>query len=74
MDEVRRFLRYTLPGLATVILFMIALSLTEGCFVRRLFFDKDSSQNIGLVLTLFLGSGALGYLFANIYFSLYWSC
>lgn len=26
-----------------------------------------------MVLTLFLGSGALGYLFANVYFSLYWS-
>ncbi len=73
MAEVRRFLRYTLPGLASVILFIIALSLTDRYFVSRLFFDKDSSQSASMVLTLFLGSGALGYLFANIYFSLYWS-
>lgn len=68
MDEVRRFLRYTLPGLAGVIQFLIALSITDACIVSKIVSVKDQTQSLGLALTIFIGSGGLGYLFANIYF------
>lgn len=73
MDEVRRFLRYTLPGLSAVIQLLIALSITDVGIVCKILSVKDLTQSLGLVLTIFIGSGGLGYLFANIYFSLYWS-
>lgn len=73
MDEVRRFLRYTLPGLAAVIQLLIALSITDSRDLCKVISANELSQSLGLVLSVFIGSGALGYLFANIYFSLYWS-
>lgn len=72
MDEVRRFLRYTLPGLAAVIQFLIALSITDACILFKILSVKDQTQSLGLTLTIFIGSGGLGYLFSNIYFFLYW--
>jgi len=73
MDEVRRFLRYTLPGLSAVIQLIIGLSITDSSIVCSVLSAKDLAESIGIVLTIFIGSGGLGYLFANIYFSLYWS-
>ena len=73
MDEVRRFLRYTLLGLAVIIELLIALFLTDtesmGILICK---DKDQILNLGLVLTIFIGSGGLGYLFASLYFELCW--
>lgn len=73
MDEVRRFLRYTVPGLSAVVQLFIGLSVSDIDIVCKIISVKDLTQNIGLVLTIFIGSGGLGYLFANIYFSLSWS-
>lgn len=73
MDEVRRFLRYTLPGLSAVIQLLIGLSITDSDVVCKILSAKDLTQSLGIVLIIFIGSGGLGYLFANIYFSLYWS-
>ena len=73
MDEVRRFLRYTLPGLSAVIQLFIWLSITDYDVLFKILSAKDLIQSLGIVLTIFIGSGGLGYLFANIYFSLYWS-
>jgi hypothetical protein len=73
MNEVRRFLRYTLPGLASVLMLLILLSITDCSSIYEWFSVKDTAQGLGLVLSIFLGSGALGYLFANVYFSLYWT-
>lgn len=73
MDEVRRFLRFTLPGLAAMIQFVIALSITDACIVFKILSVKDQTQSLGLALAIFIGSGGLGYLFATIYFFLYWS-
>ena len=40
MDEVRRFLRYTLPGLSAVIQLFLALSFTDPDLVKKLFSEK----------------------------------
>ena len=71
MDEVRRFLRYTLPGLSALIQLLIGLSITDSGIVCKILSAKDLTQSLGIILTIFIGSGGLGYLFANIYFSLY---
>jgi len=73
MDEVRHFLRYTLPGLSAVIQLLIGLSITDSGIVCKILSAKDLTQSLGIILAIFIGSGGLGYLFANIYFSLYWS-
>jgi len=67
MDEVRRFLRYTLPGLSALIQLLIGLSITDSGIVCKILSAKDLTQSLGIILTIFIGSGGLGYLFANIY-------
>jgi hypothetical protein len=71
MDEVKRFLRYTLPGMACIIELFVALSIqkTDRSIIINLF---KLVQDIGLALSVFLGSGALGFLLSGIYFSLCW--
>ena len=70
MNEVRRFLRYVLPGLV----FFIEL------FVFFCISDRRDAVNwvvahgsAGPVVALFLGTGALGFILANIYHWLYWT-
>ncbi len=73
MNEVRRFLRYTLPGIACTIQLLIALSISDLNIVSNLLLSMDNKSSIGVVLAAFLASGGIGYLFAILYFSLYWS-
>src|SRR5437762_3456568 len=71
MDEVKRFLRFTLPGLACVLLVLLALSVSDPDIVRNVL-SKDCATSIGEVAVFFLGSGGLGYILANVYFAAYW--
>ncbi len=72
MEEFRRFLRYTLPGLVFLVELTIALILTDIDKVTSVA-GSDAMNNVfAVVLAVFLGSGALGYIFAAIYWSLYW--
>ena len=66
MDEVRRFMRYVLPGLVCILELVIADYLTG----MKLFGDlwKLSKDSASVAVASFLASGALGYIFSNIYF------
>lgn len=68
MDEVRRFMRYVLPGLVCILELVIADSLTG----MKLFGDiwELSKESASVAVGGFLASGALGYIFSNIYFAL----
>ncbi|GBE04715.1 hypothetical protein BMS3Abin10_00331 [bacterium BMS3Abin10] len=72
MNEVRRFLRYTLPGIACVIQLLIALSISDLDVVSKLWNDEGAAKGIALVFGAFIASGGLGYVFSIIYFALYW--
>lgn len=74
MNETRRFLRYVIPGL----LFMLEVVCYLIISAHSIFFDKISKFNgsvldktwIAIVIGAFLTSGALGYLFSNIFHSI----
>ena len=68
MNEIRRFLRYTLPGLAVALIALGALWQID------LFPPGLSGKNnlLAKFVGLFIASGALGYLLANIYFIIRW--
>src|SRR3990172_4300694 len=72
MVDARRFMRYVIPGLIYAVLLAAAFSVSDPdrmiCFIT----SGDISKNTGFVLTALLASGALGYVFSNIYFGLYW--
>jgi len=72
MNDVRRFMRYTIPGLVFAILLAAAFLVSNTCYMIDLIKSKEITNNIGLVLAALLASGALGYVFSNIYFRLYW--
>ena len=70
MNEIRRFLRFTLPGLACVLELAVACEFT-GVLSSADLSTKDLAAGLGMALSGFLASGALGYLFAILYFALY---
>ena len=72
MEEVRRFLRFTLPGMACVIELLVALTISDFATIKGfLSFVKENSA-VGIAISFLLASGAIGYILANIYFALYW--
>ncbi|MCK4223831.1 MAG: hypothetical protein KAX39_01540 [candidate division Zixibacteria bacterium] len=73
MDDVRRFLRFTLPGLASVILLLITLVLSGDLETADIIRLQGAGESLGLILGVFLGSGGLGFLLSTVYFALYWS-
>jgi hypothetical protein len=68
MDEIRRFLRYTLPGLAVTLIGFGALRLLESIPDSWMGGDGLLAKFAGI----FVASGALGYLLANLYFAIRW--
>jgi len=68
MNDVRRFMRYILPGLAYAIELLIALIFSKDIDINQL---KDFDY-IGVVFGVFLASGAMGYIFSIIYFGTLW--
>ena len=74
MDEVRRFLRFTLPGMASLGQFFLAIYLTRSQAIESLLQKLDSQADIiGAVVAVFITSGAIGYIFASAYHPLYWT-
>jgi hypothetical protein len=70
MDEVRRFLRYVLPGLVFIIELFLFFCISD----RRAPVDwLMAHSGAGPLIALFLGTGVLGFILANIYHSLYWT-
>ena len=73
MDEIKRFMRYTLPGLVCtlqlIIAFIFSDTITVKCFYNNYL---KSSNDFGIVLGIFFVSGAIGYILSSIYFSIRW--
>jgi hypothetical protein len=68
-----------MPGL--VFLFLIALYLVISLLGRKAilayFFSQLFNRNwatIGVIITAFVASGAIGFILTSIYYSFYWSC
>lgn len=71
MIEVKRFMRYTIPGLSSVFVFLISCFFSPD--IKKILCKIDVSENIiGVVFAGFLASGALGYILSNIFFSISW--
>src|SRR5271157_623884 len=71
MNEIRRFMRYTLPGLVFSFQLLLALSFSNWDKVEKLE-PLNNKSAIGIALGVFLATGALGYILSIIYFGLYW--
>lgn len=73
MEDAKRFLRYVLPGLAFVIYTVSYLFLSYPRLVISKFesYIINSQSSIGVLLTVFLLSGGIGYVLSIIYHFLY---
>ena len=68
MDEVKRFMRYVIPGINMIIILLLFLIITKDISAEDI--------KIGLfqnVLIMFFASGILGYILSNIYFPVIWT-
>jgi len=73
MNEVSKFFRYVLPGLIFMIQLLVGIGISEGWeTIAKLFKDNLFKDNLSIFLSVFLVSGALGYLFSLIYHASYW--
>lgn len=77
MDEIKRFLRFTLPGLVFIIqLTLIILFTCINGFCKYdiciLLFDTKLPNLIALFAGLIVIAAAVGYLLAQLYWGLYW--
>jgi len=73
MNEVSRFMRYVIPGLVCTFELLLALlvSNTEGFIYHFHSITSTSFANtLGLLAGGFFASGAVGYLFSNIYYAI----
>lgn len=73
MDEVKRFMRYTIPGMSSVLLLLFMLAMTDFPYLLEILKNIGGENSIGTVFALFLGSGALGFIFANMFIFLCWT-
>lgn len=72
MVDVRRYMRYVIPGLIYAVLLTLAFFISDTEKAMAYIRSGEISKNIGFILSAFLASGALGYIFSNIYFGLHW--
>lgn len=73
MQDPRQFIRYILPGLTFVIETALYLYLSDPIWAKNKFLDIAGlpGGGIGVLLTAFLLSGGIGYLFSIIYYTVY---
>jgi hypothetical protein len=73
MQDPRRYIRYILPGLTFVIETVLYLYLSDPIWVKNKFrvIAHLPGGGIGVLLTAFLLSGGIGYLFSIIYYTGY---
>lgn|GEM_PF-5469310 len=72
MDEIKRYIRFVLPGLSFVIIFAVTTwSSNPTLFLKSYYYIKQLGE-LGALGGLLLISGALGYIFAQIHFAIYW--
>jgi len=72
MDEVRRYLRFTLPGLTVIFVFFIVCLFSEKLYASEKFLDFIKNSGLGSSALVLVAATAFGYLFSNIYFVVYW--
>lgn len=76
MSEAWKSFRYTLPGLAAILPFLMALTICQSDWYPDMWKTLVASNvdilGFGSIVIVFLTSGALGFLFTNIYWALYW--
>ena len=72
MNDVRRFIRYTLPGLVFAIQLIVALGVSDWEKVSAIYKISNLKESLSFFLVGFLASGALGYMFSIFYYALYW--
>lgn len=75
MNEFQRFMRYVLPGLATLFMFVFFTCFSDQQllleWVGRLS-KASGGSSLGVGVTAFLVSGALGYILSALYWALVW--
>jgi len=73
MNDVRQFLRLTIPGLVAIIQFLVAFLVSDFnstlAFLEKFY---DSTGNLLSATAFIAAATAIGYLSASIYFYLYW--
>ena len=72
MNEVQRYLRYTIPGLVCFLVLTVALIISDKPRILQTE-SIDFSQYAGLSVLILLASVPLGYLLAQAYFTLHWT-
>jgi hypothetical protein len=72
MNEVKRFMRYTLPGLVSVILLILLTAVSNwSSFItnKALFTNKSFA---GIIIGALLASGVLGNIYSVVYWAWFW--
>lgn len=73
MHEVRRFLRFTLPGMASFGQLLLAVYLTNSRAIGDLITAQNNLKDIlGWVAAAFVSSGVAGYVLTSSYHALRW--
>jgi len=73
MHEVRRFLRFTLPGMASFGQLLLAAYLTNSqAIVDLIISQKNTKDILGWIAAAFVSSGVVGYILASAYHALRW--
>jgi hypothetical protein len=67
MQEARRFLRYVIPGLTFIVEVFIYLLMSSSKFRNAI--NRNQLRDFEVALTLFLASGAAGFLLSIIYYA-----
>lgn len=68
MNEIKRFMRYTLPGIVCSFLLLIFLSLSKNIKIS----DIAGYSNIGQIFGALLLFCGIGFIFSNMYFGVRW--
>lgn len=73
MDEVRRFLRYILPGMASLGQLLLAIHISDSSAISSFVTGLGAKADIiNVVAAAFISSGAIGFVLASIYHAVYW--
>jgi hypothetical protein len=75
MDDAKRFIRYVIPGIVFIVEISVYLYLSAKNptikIIQEIELLKPDKSSITLTLGALLASGALGYIFSNLYYALH---
>lgn len=74
MDDARRFLRFVLPGLGSVVQFLFFLWVLRPSQLAHFLMDTQFTEKsgLGLAVAVFVASGGLGFILSTLYHFIYW--